>query len=156
MKLTVEEADAIFGRPMGIPKTGIFGLYDFYYFLYVLKSFEKELSADDPFMKVVKPHAIVEGLLSKGFTGNKGKGGFYENQTIDGNEFTKALNYENYEYYDFQKVDLELTHKVEREGIKALLDDDSQYGDYAFSVFSKIVNYLCLFNSRSHRKAHRY
>ena len=143
-KIPVEIADALFGRPMGIPKTGVFGLYDLIgidLMKDVLKSFEKELSADDPFMKVVKPHTIVEGLLSKGFTGNKGKGGFYENQTIDGNEFTKALNYENYEYYDFQKVDLELTHKVEREGIKALLDDDSQYGDYAFSVFSKIVNY---------------
>ena len=28
MDLSIEEADAIFGRPMGIPKTGIFGLYD--------------------------------------------------------------------------------------------------------------------------------
>ncbi|GIT47728.1 MAG: hypothetical protein Ct9H300mP13_5240 [Gammaproteobacteria bacterium] len=26
--LTVEEADAIIGRPMGIPKTGVFGLMD--------------------------------------------------------------------------------------------------------------------------------
>ena len=26
--LSVEEADAVFGRPLGIPKTGIFGLYD--------------------------------------------------------------------------------------------------------------------------------
>ena len=26
MKLNIEEADAIFGRPMGIPKTGVFGL----------------------------------------------------------------------------------------------------------------------------------
>ena len=28
MGLTPEQADAIFGRPMGIPKTGVFGLYD--------------------------------------------------------------------------------------------------------------------------------
>ena len=28
MKLSIEEADAVFGRPMGIPKTGVFGLYD--------------------------------------------------------------------------------------------------------------------------------
>ena len=27
MKISIEEADAVFGRPMGIPKTGIFGLY---------------------------------------------------------------------------------------------------------------------------------
>ena len=26
--LTIEEADALMGRPMGIPKTGVFGLYD--------------------------------------------------------------------------------------------------------------------------------
>ena len=26
--LTVEEADAVMGRPMGIPKTGVFGLLD--------------------------------------------------------------------------------------------------------------------------------
>ena len=28
MDLSVEEADAVFGRPMGIPKTGVFALYD--------------------------------------------------------------------------------------------------------------------------------
>ena len=28
MKMSIEEADAVFGRPMGIPKTGVFGLYD--------------------------------------------------------------------------------------------------------------------------------
>ncbi len=26
--LTVEEADAVIGRPMGVPKTGVFGLLD--------------------------------------------------------------------------------------------------------------------------------
>ena len=26
--LSVEDADALMGRPMGIPKTGVFGLYD--------------------------------------------------------------------------------------------------------------------------------
>ena len=28
MNLSVEEADSVFGRPMGIPKTGVFALYD--------------------------------------------------------------------------------------------------------------------------------
>ena len=47
MKLTIEEADAVFGRPMGIPKTGVFGLYDLIgidLMADVLKSFIKELS----------------------------------------------------------------------------------------------------------------
>ena len=46
MGLTIEEADAVFGRPMGIPKTGVFGLYDLIgldLMTDVLKSFIKEL-----------------------------------------------------------------------------------------------------------------
>ena len=46
MGLSIEEADAIFGRPMGIPKTGVFGLYDLIgldLMADVLKSFIKEL-----------------------------------------------------------------------------------------------------------------
>ena len=44
MNLTVEEADAVFGRPMGIPKTGVFALYDLIgidLMSDVLKSFKK-------------------------------------------------------------------------------------------------------------------
>ena len=50
LKLTIEEADAIFGRPMGIPKTGVFGLYDLIgidLMSDVLKSFKKELPNND-------------------------------------------------------------------------------------------------------------
>ena len=57
MKLSVEEADAIFGRPMGIPKTGVFGLYDLIgidLMADVLKSFIKELPKTDEFHEVAK------------------------------------------------------------------------------------------------------
>ena len=57
MKLSIEEADAIFGRPMGIPKTGVFGLYDLIgidLMADVLKSFIKELPENDEFQIVAK------------------------------------------------------------------------------------------------------
>ena len=57
MKLTIEEADAIFGRPMGVPKTGVFGLYDLIgidLMAEVLKSFVKELPKKDDFQSVAK------------------------------------------------------------------------------------------------------
>jgi 3-hydroxyacyl-CoA dehydrogenase len=57
MKLTIEEADAVFGRPMGIPKTGVFGLYDLIgidLMADVLKSFVKELSKNDEFQIVAQ------------------------------------------------------------------------------------------------------
>ena len=142
--LPVEVADALFGRPLGIPKTGVFGLYDLIgidLMKDVLASFKKELQEDDPFMDVVKPHPIVEQLLEKGFTGNKGPGGFYESKFVDGDEITKALKTSDMSYYDFDKVDLPIARRVEKEGMKALLNDDSEYGKYTFAVLSKIINY---------------
>ena len=142
--LPVEIADALFGRPLGIPKTGVFGLYDLIgidLMKDVLASFKKELQESDPFMDVVKPHPIVVQLLEKGYTGNKGPGGFYETKVVDGDEITKALNILDMTYYDFDKVDLPIARRVEREGMKVLLNDDSEYGRYAFAVLSKIINY---------------
>ena len=142
--LPVEIADALFGRPLGIPKTGVFGLYDLIgidLMKDVLASFKKELQPEDPFMDVVKHHPVVEALLDKGYTGNKGPGGFYETKIVDGEEIVKALNVTDMSYYEFDKVDLPLARRVEKEGMKALLNDDSDYGRYAFAVFAKIINY---------------
>ena len=142
--LPVEIADALFGRPLGIPKTGVFGLYDLIgidLMKDVLASFKKELQENDPFMDVVKPHPLVEQLLEKGFNGNKGPGGFYQTTIVEGDEHVKAMNTSDMSYYDFDKVDLEIARRVEKEGIKALLDDDSEYGRYAFAVLAKIINY---------------
>ncbi|HJO76498.1 MAG TPA: 3-hydroxyacyl-CoA dehydrogenase family protein, partial [Pelagibacteraceae bacterium] len=80
MKLNIEEADAIFGKPMGIPKTGVFGLYDLIgldLMNDVLKSFLKELPSSDVFHDVAKELPLVKDLIESGYTGRKGKGGFY-------------------------------------------------------------------------------
>ena len=65
MKLSIEEADAIFGRPMGIPKTGVFGLYDLIgidLMADVLKSFIKELPQSDKFQEVAKEIPLVKKI----------------------------------------------------------------------------------------------
>ena len=141
--LPVEIADALFGRPLGIPKTGVFGLYDLIgidLMKDVLASFKKELQENDPFMDVVAPHPLVEKLLEKGFNGNKGPGGFYQTTIADDDEIVKAMNTSDMSYYDFDKVDLDIARRVEKEGINVLLDDDSEYGRYAFAVLAKIIN----------------
>ena len=40
---------------------------------------------------------------------------------VDGDEIIKALNTSDMSYYDFDKVDLPIARRVEKEGIKALL-----------------------------------
>ena len=71
MNLSIEEADAVFGRPMGIPKTGVFALYDLIgidLMSDVLKSFKKELPENDDFQKVAKNIPIINKLIENANT----------------------------------------------------------------------------------------
>ena len=145
-KIPVEIADAIFGRPLGIPKTGVFGLYDLIgidLMKDVLKSFEKELNEDDAFFKYVKIHPVADKLLEKGFKGNKSGCGFYKVTGLENETSNQALNYQDDQYYNFSKVDIKTLTDAEKFGLSILLDDASLHGDYAFKVFSKIVLYCC-------------
>ena len=140
MKLSVEEADAIFGRPMGIPKTGIFGLYDLIgidLMADVLKSFIKELPKTDNFYEVATEISLVKKLIETGYTGRKGKGGFYRINKTDGKKVMEALNLETGEYFPSKKINI----KSEKVDLKALIDRDDKYGKYAWSVISKIIKY---------------
>ena len=145
-KIPIEKADAIFGRPLGIPKTGVFGLYDLIgidLMKDVLKSFEKGLKKNDSFYEYVKLHDVAENLLKKGFKGNKTGCGFYKTNFSKIANPTKVLNYSKGIYYDYSKVDIKILTDAEKLGSKALLDDDSIYGEYAFKVFSKTILYCC-------------
>ncbi len=140
MKLSIEEADAVFGRPMGIPKTGVFGLYDLIgidLMADVLKSFIKELPENDEFQIVAKEIPMVKKLIETGYTGRKGKGGFYRVNKIDNKKILEAINLETGEYSTSKKINL----GIERIDINNLIKRDDKYGEYAWSVISKIIKY---------------
>ena len=140
MKLSVEEADAIFGRPMGIPKTGVFGLYDLIgidLMADVLKSFIKELPESDEFHKVAKEIPLVKKLIDTGYTGRKGKGGFYRINKKGAIKVMEAINLESGEYSVSKKIDIN-SDKVD---LKGLINRKDKYGEYAWSVISKIIKY---------------
>ena len=140
MKLSIEEADAVFGRPMGIPKTGVFGLYDLIgidLMADVLKSFIKELPENDEFQIVAKEIPLVKKLIETGYTGRKGKGGFYRMNKVDNKKTLEAINLETEEYSISKKINL----VSERMNLKNLINRNDKYGEYAWSVISKIIKY---------------
>ena len=140
MKLSIEEADAVFGRPMGVPKTGVFGLYDLIgidLMADVLKSFIKELSENDPFQSVAKNIPLINKLIENGYTGRKGKGGFYRMNKENNQKILEAINLDTGEYAPSKKIDL----KIEITDINNLISRKDKYGDYAWSVISKIIKY---------------
>jgi len=140
MKLSIEEADAIFGRPMGIPKTGVFGLYDLIgidLMADVLKSFIKELPETDEFQEVAKEIPLVKKLIETGYTGRKGKGGFYRINKTGTTKVMEAINLETGDYSPSKKIDV----KSDKVDLKGLINRKDKYGEYAWSVLSKIIKY---------------
>ena len=141
MGLTIEEADAVFGRPLGIPKTGVFGLYDLIgidLMSDVLKSFLRELPKDDPFHDVAQENPFITKMITAGYTGRKGKGGFYKINKIDGKKILEAINLKTGNYFPSKKINIMIEDKV---NIKALVSREDKYGKYAWSVISKIIKY---------------
>ena len=141
MRLSIEEADAIFGRPMGIPKTGVFGLYDLIgidLMADVLKSFLKELPKSDVFHEVAQKIPLVKNLIETGYTGRKGKGGFYRMNKKDGKKVLEAINLTTRDYFPSKKIDLNVGEKI---NLKELVSRNDKYGKYAWSVISKIILY---------------
>jgi 3-hydroxyacyl-CoA dehydrogenase len=140
MKLSIEEADAIFGRPMGIPKTGVFGLYDLIgidLMADVLKSFIKELPKTDEFHEVAKEIPLVKKLIETGYTGRKGKGGFYRINKTGATKVMETINLETGDYSASKKINI----KSDKVDLKRLINRKDKYGDYAWSVLSKIIKY---------------
>ena len=93
--LDVEVADALMGRPMGIPKTGVFGLYDLIgvdLMADVVKTLGVILPEGDAFHAVGENNPLaptIAAMIADGFTGDKGKGGFYR---LDDAEQEYAMN----------------------------------------------------------------
>lgn len=143
--LKPEEADAIFGRPMGIPKTGVFGLYDLIgidLMSDVVKSLVSILPADDAFHRVATEIPLMTRMIEAGLIGNKGsKGGFY--RQADADIVTRTtLDFATFGYRDFDSDKPAIAIATEQANdFTKLLDTDDLYGQFAWEVLSNTLCY---------------
>ncbi|WP_271274520.1 3-hydroxyacyl-CoA dehydrogenase/enoyl-CoA hydratase family protein [Aliamphritea hakodatensis] len=146
MGLSPAEADALFGRPMGIPKTGVFGLYDLIgidLMSDVVKSLVNILPAEDDFHRVAAEIPLMSAMIANGQTGNKNGQGFFRDVPTENPDLStrEVLNLSNNEYQPYTRLELPLALKAEAQGVQVLLDDDSRYGKYAWQVLSRTLCY---------------
>ena len=144
--LKPEEADAIFGRPMGIPKTGVFGLYDLIgidLMSDVAKSLVSILPENDVFHDVSAEIPLMQRMISEGHLGNKGlKGGFYRMADSADSNRRQTLDFESFSYREFEgskpqaSIDAELAADF-----TLLLGEDDVYGQYAWEILSNTLCY---------------
>jgi len=140
--LTVEEADAVGGRPMGIPKTGIFGLVDLVgidLMPHLQKSLTETLPKDDPYQAIARVHPLIQTMIEGGFTGRKGKGGFYRvNREMDKRKETIDLVTGEY------RLPIKaggLPADAAKGDLKALIGLKGKMGDYAWAVLGGMLAY---------------
>jgi len=142
MGLDIEDVDAIVGRPMGVPKTGVFGLLDLVgldLMPHVNASLAAALPADDPFHALNRPVPLVERLIAEGYTGRKGKGGFYRVNREAGKR-KEAIDLVTGTFRPARKADVEAIAAAGR-SLNALLDHDSPHGRYAWRVLGRTLAY---------------
>ena len=141
MQLAAPVADALFGRPMGIPKTGVFGLYDLIgidLMSDVAKSLVSILPDGDAFHAVSEPIPFMTDMIANDQRGNKSGQGFY--RTLDTGE-RQVISFEDGQYHDFDRPQIDIASLAEQDGINHLIKDNSIHGQYAWKVLSETLCY---------------
>jgi 3-hydroxyacyl-CoA dehydrogenase len=142
--LSVEEADAVMSRPVGIPKTGIFGLLDLVGIDLMPKvdaSMAALLPADDAYHGLRRDWPLMQRMIEDGYTGRKGKGGFYRLNREGGKKVKEALDLESGDYAPARKPSLESLAASKHGGLKALVAHPDRGGRFAWAVLSRTLAY---------------
>jgi 3-hydroxyacyl-CoA dehydrogenase len=141
--LTIEEADAIMGAPFGIPKTGVFGLIDLVgldLMPHINASLAGALPESDAFHTKNRPVPIIGTLIETGYTGRKGKGGFYRMTKAGGKRIKETLEFSSGAYRAEQPASLPQIAAAKRD-LRKLMSAPGKVGDYAWRVMGHTFAY---------------
>ncbi len=139
--LTVEEADAVAGAPMGVPRTGIFGLMDLVgidLMPLVSGSLRRTLGNDDAFHAVHRDEPLIARMITEGRIGRKGKGGFFQMRGRGAGRTKLAVDLATGDYRPEQAPALE---SLKLRDLRALAEHDDRGGRYARALLLDTLAY---------------
>lgn len=144
--VSIEIADAVMSKPVGIPKTGIFGLIDLVGVDLMPKlatSMLSTLPAADEYRALYQDFPFIHGMISAGYTGRKGKGGFYR---LDEKKKKQALQMDAASFAEAQykpaAKDISLPSiAAGKQGLKAVITAPDAGGRYAYDVLMRTLAY---------------
>ncbi len=143
--LTVEQADAMLGRPLGIPKTAVFGLMDLVGIdlsVHVIESLVSHLPDDDPFHDIVGAgEDIIQDMIADGYTGRKSKGGFYRLNKEGGKRVKEARDLSTGEYASANRKAAFPSAKMGKQGLGPLMDYPDEGGAFVSDVLLDTLSY---------------
>jgi len=140
--LTVELADAIAGAPMGVPKTGIFGLVDLVgidLMPHLQASLTATLDKGDDYHRIAREIPLITKMIGEGYTGRKGKGGFYRLNKEAGRR-KETIDLATGEYRPSIKA-AGPSGAAAKGDLRALIETKGPIGDYAWAVLGGTLAY---------------
>ena len=157
----IEVADAVMGKPVGIPKTAVFALIDLVGIDLMPKLAESMLSTlpeKDAYRDIYQDHKFIHGMIEAGYTGRKGKGGFFrlnpdapkgkkEKQALDlaavsgENEAVAYAPDLHYVKSIKKQAGAMASVAAGRKGLRALMEAGDQGADYAWKVLGPTLAY---------------
>ncbi|HIG37918.1 MAG TPA: 3-hydroxyacyl-CoA dehydrogenase, partial [Candidatus Poseidoniales archaeon] len=142
---TVEQADAMLGRPIGIPKTAVFGLMDLVGIdlsVHVIESLISHLPDDDPFHDIVGTgEDIIQAMIAEGYTGRKGKGGFYRLNKEGGKRVKEARNLTTGEYAPANRKAAFSSSRMGKQGLGPLIDYPDEGAAFVSDILLDTLSY---------------
>ena len=142
--LSVEQADAALGPAVGIPRTGVFGLVDLVgidLMPHVVASMDSLLPSGDALRSYMEMPDLIRRMIAGGYTGRKGKGGFYRLRREGAGRIKESIDLASGEYGRSERVRLACVDAAKSGGPRALLEHDSEEGQYAWRVLSSVIAY---------------
>lgn len=148
-RLTIEEADAIMSKPLGFPNTGVFGLVDLVgidLMPKLAKSLLDNLPESDRYHTIHSECSLINDMIAAGYTGRKGKGGFYRLNVSGGEKKKEYLDMTPDHFNpdtDYRAVTKPKPAAAEagKAGIKAVVTVEDKGGKFAWEVLSEVLAY---------------
>jgi 3-hydroxyacyl-CoA dehydrogenase len=149
---TVDEVDALTGPIMARPKTATFRLIDLVgidVWEHVGKNLAEGIPYDTyvmPYLQDEKVNGLIDGMLAKGWLGNKTKVGFYKEVKVESGKEFWSLNLKTLEHEAPKKVRFESVGKVREieapgERLKALLQENDRGAQLARALILQGFQY---------------
>ena len=142
--LTLEEADAVMGKPIGAPKSGVFDLLDIVGLdlqPHIDASLRVALPKSDAYVQMPADFPLMTKMIAEGSTGRKGKGGFYRLNRDGGKKEKQVIDLKSGEYRAVRKVALESVDAA-KGGLRALVSHPDRGGKFAWLVLERICPWL--------------
>jgi 3-hydroxyacyl-CoA dehydrogenase len=145
--LTVEEADAVAGKVMGFPSTGLFGLFDLVgidLMPHVSSSMAGNLPPTDSYHQELRESALIKKMIETGYTGRKGKGGFYRMIKNGAERRKEAVDLKSGDYHAVKPValpGLDAALADRKTGLKTLLSGDDKAASFAWGMLAPTFAY---------------